>query len=152
MNESSKATITVEPAGVFRRIAALVYDAFLIGAIWFAVAGIGVAVNGGEAMPPWANHYFLFPALIIVTFLFYFWFWTHGGQTLGMRAWRLKILNLEKNPPSFVQCLKRFAVAILSAGLGFLACFINREKKSFQDMASNTRIVLLPKEKPHGHK
>lgn len=146
IKKSEQANILAERAGLLRRLMALVYDIFLIGAIWFAIAGLGVTLNGGEALPSWVNHYLLFPALILSTFLFYYWFWTHGGQTLGMRAWRLKIINLDKTQPSLVQCLKRFATAILTAGLGFLLCPFHPEKKSLHDIASDTQIVLLPKE------
>lgn len=125
---------------------ALVYDIFLIVAIWFAIAGLGVGLNGGEELPSWANHYLLFPALILSTFLFYYWFWTHGGQTLGMRAWRLKIINLDKTQPTLAQCLKRFSAAVLPAGLGFLLCPFHPEKKSLHDIVSGTQIILLPKE------
>ncbi len=145
MKDQTRYIIQVEHAGLFRRLAALVYDLFLVVAIWFAIAGIGVSLNGGEAMPSWINHYLLFPALIISTFVFYFWFWTHGGQTLGMRAWRLKLLNDQKQTPSFSQCLKRFAIAVLSLGLGFLLAPFHPQKKSLQDWISETQVVLLPK-------
>ncbi len=146
MDNPEKQTVSVDHAGVFRRIAALVYDSFLIGAIWFGLAGIAVILNHGEALPSWANHYLLFPALVLSTFLFYFWFWTHGGQTLGMRAWRLRILSNNNKTPSLAQCLKRFTVAILSLGSGFLLCFVNKEKRSLHDLLSSTHIVLMPKE------
>jgi len=146
MNTPEKITQSVETAGVFRRLAALVYDSFLIGAIWFAISGIGVSLNGGEAPPSWANHYLLFPSLIIATFLFYFWFWTHGGQTLGMRAWRLRILSTETNTLTFSQCLKRFFFSVVLIGAGFFYCFFNKDKLSLHDLLSNTRVVLMPKE------
>jgi uncharacterized RDD family membrane protein YckC len=124
----------------------LLYDFFLIVAIWFAIAGIAVILHGGEAMPVWTNQFILLPILILSTFVFYFWFWTHGGQTLGMRAWRLQILNEENKTPSLKECFLRFSIAIISAGIGFLYVPFNKDKKSFHDLASNTQIVLLPKE------
>lgn len=138
--------IQVEHAGLMRRLAALLYDCFLVGAIWFVLAGIIVIIHHGEAMPVWANQIILLPLLILSAFLFYFWFWTHGGQTLGMRAWRLKILSSEKTTPSFQQCFIRFSIALLSGGFGFLVCLFNQDKKSLQDLLSHTQIILLPKE------
>jgi len=147
-NLESQQTTSHEAANVLRRISALVYDSFLIGSIWFVVTGIIVIFNGGEAMPVWLNQFVLAPLLLTCTFLFYFWFWTHGGQTLGMRAWRLKIESQQLTAgkqPSLQQCLKRFIVAIMSCGLGFLFCLIRKDKAALQDIVSNTYITLLPK-------
>ena len=136
----------VSHSGLFRRLAALLYDCFLIGAIWFSIAGIAVILHGGEAMPVWANQFILLPILILSTFFFYFWFWTHGGQTLGMRAWRLQILNEHKQAPTVKECILRFSTATISLGIGFLYAPFNKEKKSLHDLLSSTQIVLLPKE------
>jgi uncharacterized RDD family membrane protein YckC len=145
-NSNKEPPLEVEHAGVFRRVAALIYDVFLIAAIWFGITGVAVSINGGEALPQWANQFIIAPTLLLATFLFYYWFWTHGGQTLGMRAWRLKILNLEKKTPTLNQCIKRFFIALISVGIGFLVCLFNKQKMSLQDLASDTQIVLLPKE------
>ena len=136
----------VNHAGLFRRLAALLYDCFLIGAIWFGITGIAVLLNGGEAMPVWANQFILLPILILSSFVFYFWFWTHGGQTLGMRAWRLRILNEEEQTPNLKQCTLRFFLAFFTFGIGFLYTPFNSSKKSIHDSLSKTQIVLLPKE------
>lgn len=146
MNEQHSQTIKVEYAGVSRRIAAFVYDIFLIAALWFALFGVAVAIHQGEAIPIWASQFILLPAAFIMTFIFYYWFWTHGGQTLGMRAWRLRIINLENKQPAFRECLIRYLLAVSSLGLGFLYCVFNKDKKSLHDVVSHTQIVLLPKE------
>jgi len=149
MSEQHSQSIAVEYAGVSRRIFALAYDIFLIASLWFALFGAAVAVHQGEAVPLWVSQFILLPGGFLVTFVFYFWFWTHGGQTLGMRAWRLQILTLENTQPNLKQCAIRYLSAIASIGLGFLYCFFNQNKKSLHDLLSKTQIVLLPKEKQY---
>ena len=158
-------TSTHTNAGLFRRLAALIYDLFLVVAIWFGVAGLAVLLNvfisGGEALPVWLAQWILFPALIGSTFLFYYWFWTHGGQTLGMRAWRLKVIsdtasdsdkNSHKLPsfkPSFKQCLLRFFIGFFSGGLGLVFCLFSKDKKSLHCKLSQTKVIVIDKEKPY---
>ena len=158
-------TSTQINAGLFRRLAALTYDLFLVVAIWFGVAGLAVLLNvlisGGEALPVWVAQWILFPALIGSTFLFYYWFWTHGGQSLGMRAWRLKVISdtvsdSDKNPhqiaslkPNLRQCALRFFIGFFSGGLGLVFCLFSKDKKSLQCKLSQTRVIVLDKEKPY---
>jgi len=75
----------------------------------------------------------------------------HGGQTLGMRAWKLQLQNMRPGPISWWQVLLRFMVALLSAllcGLGYLWMLIDKQKLTWHDRYSETRVVQLP-ENPH---
>jgi len=131
-------------AGLLRRSAAMVYDLMILIAIWMAITAAHLAIVGPEAPS-------LFPLLLSGTFMFYYWFWTHGGQTLGMRAWRLKVVdsNLDGRPLSFSSCVVRFTAAILSLlclGLGYAAVLFNPEKNTWHDNLSDTRTLVMPKQ------
>ncbi len=144
-------TNTQKNAGLPRRIASLVYDIFLVGAIWFAVAGLTVLINKGEALPVLVLQFVLAPLLIGSTFLFYYWFWTHGGQTLGMRAWRLKVVsdqNESSRVPDLKQCAIRFFTAFFSCGLGLLFCLFDKHNNSLQCKLSRTKVIVVEKGKP----
>ncbi|HET8791776.1 MAG TPA: RDD family protein [Modicisalibacter sp.] len=134
------------PAGLARRLAAMLYDLMVLVALWMLVGFIGVAVNGGEA-----NESPLFQSLLfVVTFAFLAFFWMRGGMTLGMQAWRLRVQNADGRSLSLTQCLVRFVVAILSLaalGLGYWWILFDSEKRSWSDIASHSRIVVLPKRK-----
>lgn len=78
-----------------RRIGAVFYDGLLLLAFWL-LASFGLVLIAGHALispqegtlarlPYWT-------LLLLIAWLFFAWFWTHGGQTLGMRAWRLKLI------------------------------------------------------------
>lgn len=140
----------VKIAGLFHRLAAIVYDGFLITALWFLIAGILVSLNGGEAPPLWVSQYLLFPTLITATVLFNVWFWTHGGQSLGMRAWRIKVVDTTGKPITIIHGIKRclFSVISLAAlGAGYFWMLVDKEKSTWHDRWSNTCVVYIPKGK-----
>ena len=134
-----------KPASLFRRLAALLYDSLLLLAVWFIATAILLPLNHGEAFKhnPYVTTYLLF-----VSFFFYSWFWMHGGQTLGMRSWRLQLRNINPGPISLWQALLRFLVAIPSAllfGVGYLWMLVDKDKLTWHDRYSETRIVQLDK-------
>jgi len=137
--------------GLARRLAALLYDGLLVLALWFLAATLLLAVSGGRLADPdrplWLLHA-LRVSLLLVTFLFFAGFWTNGGQTLGMRAWRLKLLGADGGPVNWKQALWRFAAAIPSLGifgLGLFWMLFDREHCAAHDRLSRTRLVLLAK-------
>lgn len=135
-----------KPAGLFKRLAALFYDTLLLLAVWFIAVAILLPLTGGEAFAP--NNPLLTTYLLFISFFFYGWFWMHGGQTLGMRAWRLQLRNLRPGPVSWLQVLLRFMVALPSGllfGLGYLWILIDRKHLSWHDRYSETSIVQLEK-------
>lgn len=132
-------------AGFLRRIAAILYDSLLLIAVLFAATAVILPLNNGEAFA--SNNLFYLTYLFIVSFLYFGWFWTHGGQTLGMAAWKLKVLTQQHQPISWKFALVRFLTAILSwalFGLGFLWILFDRNKQSWHDRISQTAIFFDP--------
>nr|WP_297459517.1 RDD family protein [uncultured Halomonas sp.] len=132
------------PAGLARRLAAMLYDLLVLVALWMLIGFIGVAANGGEANESPLFHSVLF----VVTFTFFAFFWMRGGMTLGMQAWRLRVQNSDGRPLSLMQCLLRFVAAAFSlavGGLGYWWMLFDSEKRSWSDIASDSRVVVLPK-------
>ena len=86
---------------------------------------------------------------VTVSFIFYGWFWTHGGQTLGMRAWNLYLIKPDGKFIDWKIAAIRYCAAIISwaaAGLGFTWILLNKKKLTWHDAISNTQIVYsLPK-------
>ncbi len=134
-----------KPPGLLRRLGAIFYDSLLLVAVLFFSTAILLPLNRGEAFQPDQLYFPIY--LIAVSFLFFGWFWTHGGQTLGMRAWKLKVCSQNRTPIGWPQALLRFTAALLSwsvFGLGFLWIIFNRNKCAWHDWLSNTRIVRSP--------
>ena len=77
---------------------------------------------------------------------FFLWFWKNGGQTLGMRAWRLKIFNLrEDSEVTYLRLLLRLISSF--GGLGTLLVLLDyKHKLSLQDRVAGTEVLFLSKE------
>ncbi len=140
-----------KPAGcsLFRRMLILLYDAIVVMALWFASTGLWLPANRGEAItfghPLWPFYIF---SLIIVWWFYLALSWRRGGQTLGMRAWRVQLQTGTGQVISWPVTVIRFAVAIggtLPAGLGQLWSLFRPDRAAWQDLASDSRLIVLPK-------
>jgi uncharacterized RDD family membrane protein YckC len=136
----------VLPAPLWRRLAAAIYDGLLLAAIWMVAAMADVLVRGLANLPP--NMHVFRAVLLLSSLLFFGWFWTHGGQTLGMRVWRLQLRRADGGPLQWPTALSRYAfawVAWLPAGAGVLLSAVDPQKRAWHDRLSGTELVLLPK-------
>ncbi len=133
--------------GLVRRLAAGVYDLLLVAALLWLASLPCVWLAGGVPAPGLVRlAYQLY--LLATMFLFYGWFWVHGGQTLGMRAWRLSLVSRDGGPVTWRLAVARFLFAWLSVvclGLGFGWALLDRERRTWHDIFSGTRLILLPK-------
>jgi uncharacterized RDD family membrane protein YckC len=136
---------TYPPAGLFYRLVAIFYDALLLLSVLLIATALALLATKGTL------HYhnpFFRTFLFLICFSFYTWFWLHGGQTLGMRAWRLRLQRIDGGPITLWQALLRFMAAIPSlafAGLGLLWILVDREHLAVHDRISESMIVRLPK-------
>ncbi|MFA6052574.1 MAG: RDD family protein [Methylobacter sp.] len=136
--------------GFLRRLAAILYDLLLLIAVLFVATALLLPLNKGEAFT--AQQFFYPLYLLIISFLFYAWFWTHGGQTLGLRAWKIKVLTFDLKPVSWKQALLRFTAAILSwglFGLGFFWIIVDKNHRSWHDNLSKTALFFDRQDTPH---
>lgn len=93
MDEQS--TIGAPAAGLFRRLAALIYDCLLLFAILVVGTLALLPMTGGEAITPASQGpgtYLAYRGYLALLALGYFGLaWTRGGRTLGMMAWRIRL-------------------------------------------------------------
>ncbi len=135
------------PAHLGWRLFALVYDFFPALALWFATSALVLLVRGGEPVVPGSlASWFELALLWAVTGFYAVFSWYRGGQTLGMRPWRLKVLQADGRRPPLRALVLRYAVATLSllaGGLGLLWCLVDRDRRGWHDLASGTVLVRL---------
>jgi uncharacterized RDD family membrane protein YckC len=134
----------LEPAGLLRRLMAMFYDSLLLLSVLLLGTALAMLVTGGTL--DYRNPFFR-AFLFGLCFLFYAWFWMHGGQTLGMRTWKIRIQRLDGGPVTLRQALLRFLCAIpcwLLLGLGYLWMLVDRDRMAVHDRLSKTVIVRLP--------
>lgn len=128
-------------------MAAIGYDALLLLAVFFMATALALPFNSGRAFS--AGEYFYSLYLLAIGFFFYGWFWTHGGQTLGLRAWKMKLGAFDGGPVTWRAAALRFAAAGLSwacLGLGFFWCLFDKNRLCWHDYLSNTRFFSVHQE------
>ena len=106
--------------------------------------GLGPAADGTVQLNP----YIVQLIALLSAMVFFSAFWLIKGQTLGMQAWRIKLVNFSGGAPSLLQSIIRCLAALLSAacfGLGYLWCLVDRNGRYWHDYLSGTQLVLLPK-------
>lgn len=137
------------PASLGLRIAAAVYDLFPLIALWMVTAAIALLFVHGHidvAHPPAAFRFGLRAALFGVSAAYFVISWSRGGQTIGMRAWRLRVVGADGTPLPWPRALLRFAVALVSLlalGLGFLWCLFERERRGWHDLAARSTMLRI---------
>jgi len=150
---------TPPPATLFKRLLAIAYDLILLIALCFSVAVIvsiftTFLLNDGNAITETHPYYYLNQALILITIfitglLFYIWFWSHGGQSLGMKTWMLKLVSANGGSINRKQAMIRAFAAVLSwscLGLGFLWSLIDSKKRTWHDILSDSYLIQLKKD------
>ena len=153
-------------AGFRRRMASWLYDALIAIAVYMTAGAasfliISLLVHFGAFGLQGYEHlsdaitntyWLLLPnelwKLAWVAF-FFIWFWSKSGQTLGMKAWRLKVQNQDGGLMTKTTAMKRLLPTLL--GLGNFAVLIDRKNKlSIQDRLTDTEVVLLTLEANRG--
>jgi uncharacterized RDD family membrane protein YckC len=133
------------PPGLLRRLAAIFYDTLLLVALAMLVTGGLLVLTEGTAISAGNPAY---RALLLVMAVLYFaWFWMRGGQTPGMRAWRLRVERVDGGPLGWRDALARAAAAVASwaaCGLGFLWMLLDPLRLAWHDRLSRTRLVRVP--------
>ena len=162
---SSNTAQQMPRAGFFRRLLAMIYDALvatavgMCAAIVLVVAFVVLLKNGMLSLQGYQEPADLIQAsltyrLIIQIWVgawvvgFFLWFWRKGGQTLGMRAWRLRIFSTVEEPVTWGRLFIRLVASL--GGLGtLLVLFDIKHKQSLQDRLARTEVLKLTKEANH---
>jgi uncharacterized RDD family membrane protein YckC len=132
-----------EPASLFKRCAAFSYDLLILVGLVASFTLLAVLLRGGAIAP--GSLWFQFALLAIVTG-FFCGFWAHGGQTLGMRAWRIRVVGQDGAPLSWSRAALRFAagvLAVLPLGLGLWWGIFDAQRRGWHDRLTNTRVVRV---------
>jgi uncharacterized RDD family membrane protein YckC len=142
-----------QSAPIWRRVAALVYDSFILLALSFVYGAMVTVI--ATYLGYTANDYhpmfrgFLFPCGWALTLVgFYCFFWRLSGQTIGMRTWHIKVVQSAdgQSLPSVKQCLLRALIAapaVVILGCGYFYAVIQAAKKTPQDLISGTTVIFL---------
>ncbi len=128
-------------ASIPSRLKAFLTDTFLITTPIFYIVIYLIMGSGAEFAQNrglgWGIIFGVHAIIILI-------FWLKNGQTPGLRAYDLKLVdNITKQRVSVIQVLVRYLttlIAVVSIFLLFIP-FFNKDKKTFQDILSNTIII-----------
>lgn len=140
---------------LLRRLGAMFYDSVLLLGVLMVANAIIVIPYEVIVGSPVYEHFLPLTLmrlyLLAVVAIFFVYFWTRGGQTLGMRAWRLRVVTEAGEPLGTLDAIKRFGWAIpsvLGLGFGVWMSLFNADRLAWHDRKSGSRLVMV--KKPEG--
>ena len=134
--------LIAETPGILRRLASMLYETLLLTAVLF-IAGFVFTAVFHSPLPPVLR--FIFQLYLLLVMASYFiGYWLHGGQTLPMKTWHLRIVSADDQPLGMKQAFLRFFFALIGVGLGFgiLWALFDRERLFWHDRMAGTKTVL----------
>jgi uncharacterized RDD family membrane protein YckC len=127
---------------LWRRLLVIVYDTVIL--IGLLMLGSALALPFGDN-PKIALQDFWFTLwLLLVCFAYLGGCWHYHGMTVGMRAWRVKLINTNGGKISWPGCLLRFLVGGVSlgvVGLGFVWVLFDKKSRTWHDIAARTLLI-----------
>ena len=160
MTSPDTASTSIKPGALVGwRLLALFYDFWPVLALWMLASTaftLGYTFLGHhdarQNIPPFSPLWWLlWLTCWAVAGAYATASWRGGGQTLGMRPWRLRVMAGADVRPSWTQLWVRYAIGTLSlllGGLGFWWAWFDRERLTWHDRASGTRLVRGLKQRP----
>ncbi len=149
-----KTAVAVTLASFWRRLFAWIYD--LLGALGIFILALAVGQLLLFLMTlPWENEinglsvkssrsYLWALYLLVCVQYYYVWCWVKGGQTVGMKTWRLQLCLADGSLLTWRQAYLRSLLSF--AGLGNFWCLIDSENRGWHDLLFDSRVVVLPKD------
>jgi len=126
--------------GIWRRVWSMLYEALLLFALAFVATWVFQLAAGTPVIAGWRLR--LLQAFLVAVFAGYFlWCWLRGGQTLAMKTWRIRLVDVTP-----ARALLRFACALLfvPTGVSLLWALFDHERAFLHDRLAGTRLVLSP--------
>lgn len=123
-------------------MAAACYDLLLLAGLLMATSYAVIISRGGDPVP--AGHVLYRTFLLAQIAGFFIFFWWRGGQTLGMRAWHIRVETSDGRPLTVaLACLRVVAatISIAALGLGVVWALVDPQGRCWHDRLTGTRVV-----------
>jgi uncharacterized RDD family membrane protein YckC len=130
--------------GLGRRLLAILYDSIVALAILFIATVPVVFLTGGALEDSLLYRTALRAYELLVGFAFFGGFWRFGGQTIGMRAWKIRVIRDNGERLRWRDAALRYLMAIVSwaaLGIGFAWSLFDHERRTWHDIVSRTRLI-----------
>ncbi|AOE50275.1 RDD family protein [Kangiella sediminilitoris] len=150
MATQAQETLITTPAPLTKKLGAWLYDSLICAAIWIifilfssSIAGIIIGEQGFKDNPDIlaGNIFYQYAPLLLVA-IYIVGTHVRFGQTVGMSAWKIMLVQDNGRPVTFKQALPRAVLSLL--GIGMLFSPFNKKRLGWHDMLTHTRVVALP--------
>lgn len=128
--------------GFWRRMLSISYEFILLLAVWFIAAFLFHLIFSNTTAGYFRPLFQFY--LLCVGGIYFIWFWTHGGQTLAMQTWRMRLVSRNGEKVTTQQAMVRYLVAIIGIsflGFGLLWALVDRDRQFLHDKVAGTRII-----------
>jgi uncharacterized RDD family membrane protein YckC len=144
--EPERLAADLPAAGLQIRLGAMIYDALLLIGVAFLVSyALLASLQWSYPLSP-ARRLGLQAALFITVGIYLIICWTRTGQTLGMKAWRIKVIDANRRPPRTARAIARYVLAwhLWLPGLALAALFHYSTSSSLVMLAAGFALLLMP--------
>jgi len=132
--------------GLLRRLGSLLYETLVFVALWLLGSALFTMIYGGVAE---GKQRWVLQLLCLLLISGYFlWCWTHGGQTLAMKTWRIRLVDACGSTPTLAVAVVRCLLAtagLLLGGAGLWWALLDRDGQFLHDRLAGTRLVMAEK-------
>jgi uncharacterized RDD family membrane protein YckC len=120
----------------------MLYESLLAFAVAFFAGWVFFFASGGKDATSGRLRFELQAFVVVALAAYFVWCWLRGGQTLAMRAWRIRLVGLTP-----AKALLRFVYALvfLPTGISILWALFDKDRQFLHDRLAGTRLLLVPK-------
>jgi uncharacterized RDD family membrane protein YckC len=142
--QASAASIMDSVPSLRRRLASMAYESLLLVGVLsvaFMLPNLVLGMGFDILLPGWA----LLIHIVVVLGTYFGWYWRHGGQTLAMQTWKIRLTTSSGAPPSMARLALRYLLAwpsIVYLGAGLLWARFDRDGQFLHDRLAGTRLVF----------
>lgn len=140
----SAASIMDAVPSLRRRLASMAYESLLLVGVLsvaFMLPNLVLGIGFDILLPGWV----LLGHIAAVLGAYFVWYWRHGGQTLAMQTWNIRLTTSSGAPPSLARLALRYVLAwpsIVYLGAGLLWALFDRDGQFLHDRLAGTRLVV----------
>jgi uncharacterized RDD family membrane protein YckC len=132
------------------RLLAYIIDLIIVCIAIFSVsivfgillAGAAASRSGGAAI---GGGLLWFLAVIVISVVYFPWFWTRGGQTPGMKVFHLRVVrDADGGPISTTSAVLRLVGYWVNGAvfyIGFIWIFIDKRRRGWHDLIAGTVVI-----------
>jgi uncharacterized RDD family membrane protein YckC len=134
----------LQTPSLLRRLGSLLYEGLTVIALWLLASALVTTFSGfGESG---ISRTLLQGIALVIISGYFLWCWTHGGQTLAMKTWRIQVIDDRGKPLSTILAASRLVLAsvgVCLAGVGLWWALLDKDKQFLHDRLAHTRLILL---------